>query len=240
MNILSNIILRINDTVLSNSSSDYVRVYFQEYFGYEYDSDIVVNLYTLQDASSEYGMFERYREMLDDRVSIQNASYLTYMKLIDNKQTYGLYNAMAKNLVYQGWRDLGSYFTSDCKARFKNTNKPIFDFILANLKNGLTIEPYRVSFRCVIDYIELMTEIVSLNSYSFFNGVSRKMWYAIEDRDIFTAMLMNGQAIPSSQYSQYRIRLFLPKNKSSRVPLFSSYVTGTKIPAGYLYRIEKI
>lgn len=223
MDIISNIKLAYNKTTISNFG-DYIKTYFAEYFGYEYDSDIVVNLYTLFENSSEYNLFERYREMIEDQANV-NSGYLRYIELTESKSSYGRRHSMAKNLLYQGWRELGCYFTWECRQRFKAKNKFAFDLIIGRIQNGLDISQYKTSFKSIIEYIEILKETINVNSYSFFNGVTRKFWFALEDVDV------------RELSSRYKIKVYLPKSKNSASLLFKSY-TSTYVPKNNFYKLE--
>lgn len=225
MDIISNIKLRKNEITLGNSG-DYIRKYLSEYFGYQYDSDVIVNLYVLLDPSSEYNMFERYREMLEDHPNI-NSGYLRYIQLTENRSTYGRVHSMAKNILYQGWRELGCYFTFECKERFKQVNKYAFDLIMARLSNGLSVSEYRVTFRPIIEYIELTKEKININSYSFFGGISRQTWFALENVDVKE---FNGK---------YKVRVYSPKTRVSKSIQFKSY-TNSFVPSGNFYKLEAV
>lgn len=226
MDILGNVVVRSNNIILNNSGGDYVRQYLMEYFGFQYDSDVIVTLYPLtSSSSSEYDLFVRYREMLDDRPTI-NSGFVKYTNLISGMSTYGKNNSMAKNILYQGWKELGPYFTNACRDRFKQQNKFAFDIIISLMKNSLPIDKYKISFRPVIDYIQTSLELPWFNDQSFFNGTTRKMWYALEDI-----------TLTNLDTSKYKIILYSPKTSTQSRIIFKTYSNSNVISAGNYYKI---
>lgn len=216
MDILKNIKLKVNDTILNNQT-DYIRYYFIDYFGYQYDSDINVYLEPLTAEVNEYTIFLRYRNMIEDKPNI-DSGYLKYIWLTEKRSSYGMKYSSAKSLLMysNGWKSLGMYFTDECKQRFKLNNKKEFDFINGLLKYNIDITPYKVNYKPIIDYIILTLEIPEISKYSFNSkGITRKKWYAIEDK--------------TNPNSKYKVNIY------DKTGLYIKTITDI-IPKGYYYR----
>lgn len=179
------ILKNINIIKSDDNQSDYIRQYFIDYFNYEYDSDIKVYLGKLTAEITEYTLFVRYKNMIEEKPNIYSG-FLKYENLVNKKPTYGLYHSLAKSLILypNGWEGIGKYFTDECKQRFKIKYKKEFDFIYGLIKSNIDINKYRISFKPIIDYIELILKNPIINKYSFNKkGETRNKWYTIEEKE---------------------------------------------------------
>jgi hypothetical protein len=94
------------------------------------------------------------------------------------------------------------------------------------MKNSLPIDKYKISFRPVIDYIQTSLELPWFNDQSFFNGTTRKMWYALEDI-----------TLTNLDTSKYKIILYSPKTSTQSRIIFKTYSNSNVISAGNYYKI---
>lgn len=228
MDILSNLKSRSNMTMLTYQGvGDYIKTYLSEYFGYISDDDIVINLYPIPELS-EYGLFVRYRDMISDIPNI-NSGFLKYNNLLTSQSTYGRIHSMAKNILYQGWRELGAYFTYECRMRFKTNNKMAFDLIYSRIKNNIDISQYMISYKSIIDYINMSLDMPIFNPKSFFRNQTRKMWYTLEDVQLSDLNI---------DTTKYKIILYYPKTKLSNSILFKKILDTNIIPNSYYYKIQ--
>lgn len=205
---------------------DYVETFFREYFCYSDERDILVSLNKCE-SQDDYSLMLRYIELIKDSPCLYSWFPKMY-ELFYKKTVSKRYHTHPKSLLYSNlWCQIGMYISNSCKSRFVFKFYNEIAFFKQLVIQNENLEPYKYSFKNILDYLECSINSPIVNIYEFSNGESSIFRYAIE-----TVELTLPLYISSVNLYNYKHMFLNSINSVSTSENNRKFL----IPAGVLYK----